>query len=55
MHRLGILLIGGQGVTLLVIYFFHWVSAALAINVFVVLPSILSLGRNSTKIALIPA
>ena len=52
MHRVGMLLIVGQGVALLVIYFFHWVSTALAINLFVVLPSILAMGNNSTKIAL---
>ena len=52
MHRVGLLILGGQGVALGVIYFFHWVPAALAINVFVVLPSILAMGSNSTKIAL---
>jgi hypothetical protein len=52
LHRLGMLLIVGQGVALLVIYFLHWVSAALAINFFVVLPSILPMGNNSTKSAL---
>ena len=49
MHRLGMLLIAGQGIALLVVYFFHWVSAALAINLFVVLPSILPMGNNSAK------
>lgn len=52
MHRLGMLLILGQGIALLVIYFFHWVSAALAINLFVILPSILPMGKTSAKIAL---
>ena len=52
MHRLGLLVLGGQAVALVVIYFSHWVPAALAINVFVVLPSILAMGNNSTKIAL---
>lgn len=52
MHRLGMLLIAGQGIALLVVYFFHWVSAALAINLFVVLPSIFPMGNNSAKIAL---
>jgi hypothetical protein len=52
MHRMGLLILAGEGVALVVIYFFHWVSAALAINVFVVLPSILAMGSNSTKIAL---
>jgi hypothetical protein len=51
-HRRGLLLIVGQGVALLFIYFFHWVSAALAINLFVVLPSILPIGNNSAKLAL---
>jgi len=51
-HRLGMLFIVTQGIALLVIYFFHWVSAALAINISVVLPSILAMGSNSTKIAL---
>jgi hypothetical protein len=53
MHRLGMLFIVGQGIALLVIYFFHWVSAALAINLFVVLPSILPMGNNSAKSALV--
>jgi hypothetical protein len=52
MHRFGMLLIVGQGTALLLIYFFHWVSAALAINLFVVLPSILPMGANSAKMAL---
>ena len=52
MHRLGMLLILAQGIALLVIYFFHWVSAALAINLFVVLPSILPMGETSAKFAL---
>jgi hypothetical protein len=53
MHRMGLLLFAGQSVALLVIYFFHWVSAGLTINLFVVLPSILALGsRNSTSLAL---
>jgi hypothetical protein len=52
MHRIGLLILGGQGAALAAIYFFHWVPAALAINVFVVLPSILAMGSNSTKIAL---
>lgn len=51
-HRLGMLFIVGQGLALLVIYLFHWVSAALAINISVVLPSILAMGSNSTKIVL---
>lgn len=51
MHRLGLLLIVAQGITLLLIYYFHWVSAALAINLFIVLPSILPMGNNSAKIA----
>jgi hypothetical protein len=52
MHRLGLLFIVGEGIALLVIYLFHWVSVALAINLFVVLPSILPMGNNSTKYAL---
>jgi hypothetical protein len=52
MHRTGMLLLAGQGVALLVIYFFHWVPAGLTINLFVVLPSILALGKNSTSLAL---
>ena len=52
MHQLGLLVLGGQAVALVVIYFSHWVPAALAINVFVVLPSILAMGNNSTRIAL---
>jgi hypothetical protein len=51
-HRLGMLLIVAQGIAFLLIYFFHWVSAALAINISVVLPSILAMGSNSTKIAM---
>jgi hypothetical protein len=51
-HRLGMLFIVAQGIALLLIYFFHWVSAALAINISVVLPSILAMGSNSTKIAM---
>ena len=51
-HRLGMLLIAGQGAVLLAIYFFHWVSSALAINFLVVLPSILSFGGNSVTLAL---
>jgi hypothetical protein len=50
MHRLGLLLIVAQGIALLLIYYFHWVSAALAINLFIVLPSILPMGSNSAKI-----
>ena len=52
MHRRGLLLLAGQGVALLVIYFFHCVPAGLTINLFVVLPSILALGKNSTNLAL---
>ena len=52
MHRVGLSLLVGQGVALLLIYWFHWVSAGLAINFFVVLPSILAFGKNSTSLAL---
>ena len=51
-HRLGLLFILAQGIALLLIYFFHWVSVALAINISVVLPSILAMGSNSTKSAM---
>jgi hypothetical protein len=51
-HRMGMLIIAGQSIALVLVYRFHWVSAALAINVFVVLPSILSMGNNTTKLAL---
>jgi hypothetical protein len=51
-HRLGMLLVAGQGAVLLAIYFFHWVSSALAINILVVLPSILAFGGNSANLAL---
>jgi hypothetical protein len=51
-HRTGMLILAAQSIALIVIYFFHWVSTALAINVFVVLPSILAMGNNTTKIAL---
>ncbi|HEX3949757.1 MAG TPA: hypothetical protein VHW95_07910 [Steroidobacteraceae bacterium] len=50
MHRLGMLLIVVQGIVLLAVYYFHWVSAGLAINLFIVLPSILPKGNNSAKI-----
>jgi len=52
MYRMGLLLVAGQGVALVVIYFFHWVSAGLTINLLVVLPSLLAFGRNSTSHAL---
>jgi hypothetical protein len=45
-HRRGMLFVVGQGIALLLIYFFHWVSVALAINLFVVLPSILPMGKQ---------
>ena len=52
MHRVGMLFILGQGAALLAIYFFHWISVGLAINLLVVLPSILPLRNNSAKVAL---
>jgi SEC-C motif-containing protein len=51
-HRMGLLLLAGEAVALLVIYFLHWVPVSLTINLFIVLPSLLARGSNSASLAL---
>jgi hypothetical protein len=47
-----LLLLVGQGGAMVVIYFYHLLPSALLINALIVLPCVLSLGRNSVKIEL---
>ncbi|MGB9329307.1 MAG: hypothetical protein WCB10_00920 [Steroidobacteraceae bacterium] len=48
---LQVLVLIGVGGALLVIYFFHWLPSALAINILIVLPCLLALGRGSSTAA----
>jgi len=48
-HRYALLLIAGIGGLLAIDYRFHWLPRNLVINALVILPCILSLGRNSVR------
>ncbi len=48
-HLQTLLLLVGLGGALLLIYLFHWLPSGLAINVLIVLPCLLSLGRNTVS------
>jgi SEC-C motif len=50
-HMQSLLLLVGVGGALLLIYFFHWLPSGLAINILIVLPCLLSLGRGSSTAA----
>ena len=48
-HRYALLLIAGIGGLLAIDYRFHWLPRNLVINALIILPCILSLGRNSVR------
>ena len=50
-HLQSLVLLVGVGGALLLIYFFHWLPNGLAINILIVLPCLLSLGRGSSTAA----